>query len=83
MMENDPDNADIPHMDLLADKFGLHFNNVLVHHVIDDNFAMGRIDLSVASRALHASARAVYEGHVLADAVRGRGSAAARTRATC
>ena len=49
MMENDPDNADIPHMDLLADKFGLHFNNVLVHHVIDDNFAMGRIDLSVAS----------------------------------
>ena len=47
MMENDPDNADIPHMDLLADKFGLHFNNVLVHHVIDDNFAMGRIDLTV------------------------------------
>ena len=33
-------------MDLLADKFGLHFNNVLVHHVIDDNFAMGRIDLT-------------------------------------
>jgi unsaturated rhamnogalacturonyl hydrolase len=49
MMENDPDNADIEHMDLLADKFGLHFNNVLVHHVIDDNFAMGRIDLPVAS----------------------------------
>jgi unsaturated rhamnogalacturonyl hydrolase len=47
MMENDPDNADIPHMDLLADKFGLHFDNVLVHHVIDDNFAMGRIDLTV------------------------------------
>ncbi|MGA7349792.1 MAG: glycoside hydrolase family 88 protein [Acidobacteriaceae bacterium] len=47
MMENDPDNADIPHMDLLADKFGLHFNNVLVHHVIDDQFAMGRIDLTV------------------------------------
>jgi unsaturated rhamnogalacturonyl hydrolase len=47
LMENDPDNADIPHMDLLADKFGLHFNNVLVHHVIDDQFAMGRIDLTV------------------------------------
>ena len=46
MLENDPDNADIPHMDLLADKFGLHFNNVLVHHVIDDQFAMGRIDLT-------------------------------------
>ena len=55
MMENDPDNADIPHMDLLADKFGLHFNNVLVHHVIDDQFAMGRIDLTVVPRALQAS----------------------------
>lgn len=45
MMENDPANADITHMDLLADKFGLHFNNVLVHHVVGDDFAMGRIDL--------------------------------------
>lgn len=45
MMENDPANADIPHMDILADKFGLHFNNVLVHHVIGDDFTMGRIDL--------------------------------------
>jgi unsaturated rhamnogalacturonyl hydrolase len=45
MMENDPANADIEHMDLLADKFGLHFNNVLVHHVEGNNIAMGRIDL--------------------------------------
>lgn len=45
MMENDPANADILHMDLLADKFGLHFNNVLVHHVVGDDFAAGRIDV--------------------------------------
>jgi unsaturated rhamnogalacturonyl hydrolase len=43
MMENDPANADIEHMDLLADKFGLHFNNVLVHHVVGDDFPAGRI----------------------------------------
>jgi unsaturated rhamnogalacturonyl hydrolase len=49
MMENDPANADIEHLDLLADKFGLHFNNVLVHHVDGDNFAMGRIDLPTPS----------------------------------
>lgn len=49
MMENDPANADIEHMDLLADKFGLHFNNVLVHHVEGDNYEMGRIDLSMSS----------------------------------
>ena len=45
MMENDPDNADITHSDLLADTFGLHFNNVLTHHVIGDQFEMGRIEL--------------------------------------
>ena len=49
MMENDPANADIEHMDLLADKFGLHFNNVLVHHVVGDDFPAGRIDLPVPS----------------------------------
>lgn len=46
LMENDPANADITHMDLLADIFGLHFNNVLTHHVIGDDFGAGRIDMS-------------------------------------
>jgi unsaturated rhamnogalacturonyl hydrolase len=45
MMENDPDNADITHLDELADMFGLHFNNVLTHHVIGDQIEMGRMDL--------------------------------------
>ncbi|MGA8531219.1 MAG: glycoside hydrolase family 88 protein [Acidobacteriaceae bacterium] len=49
MMENDPANADILHMDILADRFGLHFNNVLVHHVIGDRFDMGRIDVPSAA----------------------------------
>jgi unsaturated rhamnogalacturonyl hydrolase len=49
IMENDPANADIPHMDLLADRFGLRFNNVLVHHVIGDRIEMGRIDVSSAA----------------------------------
>jgi unsaturated rhamnogalacturonyl hydrolase len=45
LMENDRDNADIPHLDVLADIFGLHFNNVLTHHVIGDQIEMGRIDV--------------------------------------
>jgi len=49
MLENDPDNADIPHLDLLADKFGLHFNNALTHHVIGNDFTMGRIELRTAA----------------------------------
>src|SRR5579862_1906025 len=48
LMENDPDNSDITHLDTLADIFGVHFNNVLVHHVIGDQFEMGRIDVSTA-----------------------------------
>ncbi len=46
LMENDPDNADILHFDTLADKFGLHFNNALTHHVIGDQIEMGRIELT-------------------------------------
>jgi unsaturated rhamnogalacturonyl hydrolase len=46
LMENDPDNADIDHMDLIADVFGLHFNKVLSHHVEGDNFPMGRIEVA-------------------------------------
>lgn len=44
LMENDPANADIEHLDLLGDKFGIHFNPVLSHHVIGDTFSMGRIE---------------------------------------
>jgi len=46
LMENDPANADIEHFDLLADKFGIHFNSVLSHHVVDDKFSMGRIEVA-------------------------------------
>ncbi|MDE3200211.1 MAG: glycoside hydrolase family 88 protein [Acidobacteriota bacterium] len=46
LMENDRDNADIPHLDLLADKFGLHFNNVLTHHVIGRQHDMGKMLLT-------------------------------------
>lgn len=46
LMENDPANADIPHLDRLSDRFGLHFNNVLTHHVIGREHEMGRIDVT-------------------------------------
>ncbi len=46
LMENDPANADIAHLDLLADRFGIHFDDVLKHHVIGDQFAPGYIPVS-------------------------------------
>jgi hypothetical protein len=36
MMANDSTNVELPHFNILAGKFGLHFNNDLPNHVIDD-----------------------------------------------
>jgi unsaturated rhamnogalacturonyl hydrolase len=46
LMENDPGNADITHMNLIADRFGIHFDEVLLHHVIGDAFGPGYIPVS-------------------------------------
>jgi unsaturated rhamnogalacturonyl hydrolase len=43
LMENDPANSDIEHLDLLADRFGIHFDPLLRHHVIGDQIALGTI----------------------------------------
>jgi unsaturated rhamnogalacturonyl hydrolase len=43
LMENDPANADISHFNLIADRFGIHFDSVLKHHIIGDQFAPGYI----------------------------------------
>jgi unsaturated rhamnogalacturonyl hydrolase len=46
LMENDGPNADIDHLDKLADMFGIHFNNVLFHHVVGDDIQAGRLAVS-------------------------------------
>lgn len=43
LMENDPANADINHLDQLADRVGVHFNNVLSHNVLGDQVSSGQI----------------------------------------
>ena len=43
LMENDPPNADIDHLNRIADRFGIHFNSVLSHHVIGNDFSAGQI----------------------------------------
>ena len=53
LMENDPANADIPHLDILADTFGLHFQDRLTHHVVGDDFAMGRIEVPADGTLFH------------------------------
>ena len=46
IMENDPTHADIEHLDILAEHFGMHFNNVARNTVDGNKFEMGRIDVS-------------------------------------
>jgi unsaturated rhamnogalacturonyl hydrolase len=53
LLDNDPSNADIVHMDKLADIFGLHFNDVLVHHVVGRDLEMGRIDVQGGGAVFH------------------------------
>lgn len=47
MMANDSANVELPHFNILAGKFGLHFNDDLQNHVIDDaHFEDGGIQLN-------------------------------------
>jgi unsaturated rhamnogalacturonyl hydrolase len=52
-MENDPANADLDHFNLIAQKFGLHFDNVLKHHVIDPHYGPGFIPVTGDAPIFH------------------------------
>jgi unsaturated rhamnogalacturonyl hydrolase len=43
MMENDPPNADLTHLNLLADRLGIHFDDVLHHHILGEQVQDGSI----------------------------------------
>ena len=53
LMENDPANADIKHLDSLSDEFGIHFNQALSHYAIGHDLAAGRISVSGAGPVFH------------------------------
>jgi len=46
LMENDGPNADISHLNLLADRFGIHFDDVLHHHIVGVHVEDGRIPVA-------------------------------------
>jgi len=45
MLENDPANADIDHLNLLAEKFGIHYNDIVRNHVDGSRWEMGKISI--------------------------------------
>ena len=53
MMENDPANADIEHLDLLATRFGIHFNNELRYHVPGREHQLGTIQVKGGGPLFH------------------------------
>lgn len=53
LMENDPANADIAHLNLLADHFGLHFDDVLHHHILGEQVENGRIPVDGRGPLFH------------------------------
>jgi unsaturated rhamnogalacturonyl hydrolase len=53
LMENDPPNADISHLNLLADRLGIHFDDVLHHHIIGEKVEDGRIPVVAEGPIFH------------------------------
>jgi unsaturated rhamnogalacturonyl hydrolase len=53
ILENDGPDADIDHMNLLSDEFGIHFNNVDRNLVDDSKYTMGEIDVSGGGPLFH------------------------------
>jgi unsaturated rhamnogalacturonyl hydrolase len=43
LFSNDRDNTEFTHFDTLSDRFGIHFNPVLSHHVIDPDHSTGEV----------------------------------------
>jgi unsaturated rhamnogalacturonyl hydrolase len=53
ILENDPANADLEHLNLLSDQFGIHFNNVLRNQVDGNKFEMGKINVAAGGPIFH------------------------------
>jgi unsaturated rhamnogalacturonyl hydrolase len=55
IMENDPANADIDHLNALSELFGIHYNKVVRNHVDGEKFEMGKIPLNGNGPIFHQS----------------------------
>ncbi len=79
LMENDPPNADITHLNLLSDRFGIHFDDVLKHHIIGEQVEDGRIQVEAGGPLFH-QAHTFYMKDTCAISVRGTATALLRDR---
>ena len=78
-MENDPPNADISHLNLLSDRFGIHFDDVLHHHILGEHVEDGRIPV-VAEGPIFHHPHTLYMKDTCAISLRGPAVALLRDR---
>ena len=79
LMENDPPNADISHLNLLSDRFGIHFDDVLHHHILGEHVEDGRIPV-VAEGPIFHHPHTLYMKDTCAISLRGPAVALLRDR---
>jgi unsaturated rhamnogalacturonyl hydrolase len=53
LLANDPANTDLDGMNRIAEHFGMHFNSVLLKHVIGDQYEMGKIAVAGGGAIFH------------------------------
>jgi unsaturated rhamnogalacturonyl hydrolase len=79
LFSNDRDNTEFDHFNTLSDRFGIHFNPVLSHHVVGEDHASGEVVIpantgifgagftafmkDTSSIAVHGPAKAVVTDH--------------------
>jgi hypothetical protein len=72
LMANDSANVELPHFNILAAKFGMHFNDDMQNHVIDDaHFNDGAIETN--NNPVFKTARKVFLKDVCSIALSGKG----------
>jgi unsaturated rhamnogalacturonyl hydrolase len=81
LLENDPPNADIEHFNNIADRFGIHFNAVLSHHVVGDDYAAGQIPVQPDGALFH-TAHTLYMKDTCTISVSGSARALLTDRGT-
>jgi unsaturated rhamnogalacturonyl hydrolase len=53
IMENDTTFADLDHFNVIAEKFGMHFNSMLRKHVVGTNWEQGKVALDGSGPIFH------------------------------
>ncbi len=76
ILENDPANADLDHLNLLADRFGIHYNSVLRKHVIGRQWDLGKVAVP-AGGPIFQDAHTIYVKDVSTISVEGAGGRSA------